>query len=224
MKIVAIIPAKGSSQRLENKNLQKIGGETLIERACSKALKSKYINAVYLDTESPTIRLHCEHLKQQGLKFINRPKELATNDTGANEMLIYGLHAVEQCDLIIQTFATSPLITIETIDKCIEAFLSEGNDSDSFLTVVKTQEYFWDAENKPVNFDINILPNSFELPPYYMETHGLYGIYPQILLQHKTRVGQRPMLIPIPKIESMDINDQADLEIASLILEAQERT
>lgn len=223
MKIVAIVPAKGISQRLENKNLYKINGKTLVERACEKLLESKHIEAVYLDSESEAIFLHCEHLVSKGLKFIKRPKELATNETGANEMMIYGMHAVEDCDLIIQTFATSPTITIETIDHCIERFSKDGHDYDSFFTVTKMQEYFWDEKNEPINFDISELPNSFELPPYYMETHGLYGIFTNTLIETKTRVGRKPMLIEVPKLESLDVNDKEDLEMVELMLTSLEK-
>ena len=223
MKIVAVVPAKGVSQRLENKNLYKINGATLIERACQKLLASKYIDAVYLDSESEAIKMHCEHLFSKGLKFIKRPKELATNETGANEMMIYGLHAIEECDLLIQTFATSPMITLETIDNCIENFLKEGSDYDSFFTVTKMQEYFWDDQNNPINFDTTELPNSFELPPYFMETHGLYGIFTKSLLKTKTRVGSKPMLIEVPKIESLDVNDKEDLAMVELLLTSIEK-
>ena len=222
MKIVAIIPAKGTSQRLENKNLYKIGTTTLVERACEKLLNSKLIDAVYLDTESESVKLHCQHLEKRGLKILSRPAQLATNDTGANEMLMYALHSIEECDLLIQTFATSPLITINTIDNCIEKFLESGNDYDSFFTVSKMQEYFWNENEEPINFSTVQLPNSFQLAPMYMETHGLYGVFSNSLLANKTRVGKKPMMITIPKIESFDIDDKEDLEIIEHIITSQE--
>ena len=186
--------------------------------SCEKLLQCNNIDDVYIDTESEKIIMNIEHLFKKGLKLIKRPKELATNDIGANEMLVYGLHLIERCDLIVQSFATSPLIKYETIDNCIEEFLKRGNEHDSFFTASKMQEYFWDNNAKPINFDIKKLPNSFELDPIYMETHGLYGIYSQTLLETKTRIGNNPMIIPIPKIESFDIDDHEDLEIIEQIL------
>jgi CMP-N-acetylneuraminic acid synthetase len=221
MKVTAIIPAKGTSQRIENKNLYKVNGKTLVEMACEKVLQCKSIDEVYIDTESEKVLLNVEHLFKEGLKLIKRPKELANNDIGANEMLVYGLHSASDCDLILQTFSTSPLITSKTIDQCVTKFLSRGNIHDSFFTVNKMQEYLWDLENGPINFDIGELPNSFELDPIYVETHGLYGIYTEKLLKLKTRVGENPMLIPISKIESFDIDDMEDLEIVETLIQSQ---
>ncbi len=216
MKVSMIIPAKGTSERLKNKNLYKINDKTLVRLACEKALKCNTIDEVYLDTESESIILDVQDLFSKGLKLIKRPKELANNDIGANEMLIYGLHAIEETDLVIQTFATSPLISHNTIDMCIEKFVN-SDGYDSFFSVIKMQEYFWDKDSKPTNFDIKELPNSFQLDPIYMETHGIYGIYVKDLLKNQTRVGQNPLLIEIPKIEAFDINDQEDLDIVKAI-------
>ena len=52
-----------------------------------------------------------------------------------------------------------------------------------------------------------------------METHGLYGITVQSLLKNKTRVGENPMLINIPKIESIDINEKGDIDLVERLLD-----
>lgn len=218
MNISIVIPAKGHSKRVENKNLYRIGGESLVHRACRKVLECRYIHSHYLDTEDPAIIKDCADLQNKGLKFIHRPKELATNFIGANELMMYALHAIpHKVDLLLQTFATSPLITAETIDECIEKFLDQ-NPCDSFFTVKKVQEYFW-TDSGPYNFDPAELPNSFELEPIYEETHGLYGIFTDILFEKKTRVGYNPKLLPISKIEALDIDTYEDLEIAERLLD-----
>ncbi len=208
-----VIPAKGHSTRLKNKNLIRVEGKTLVEIACEKALKCKNIDDVYLDTESDVILSSVEWLRNEGLKVIKRPVELASNDTGANELLIYALHAIDECDLLVQTFATSPMIKASTIDRCIESFVNCNGNHESFFSVLPTQEYFWGETGQPVNFDTKELPNSFQLEKMMMETHGIYGIYAQSLLKYKTRVSPNPLLIPIPKIESLDINDKEDASI-----------
>ena len=218
MKITAIIPAKGSSDRLENKNLLKVNGKSLTELCCSKLLLCKKIDEVYLDTESEKIISDVQHLFSKGLKLIRRPVELANNSITANDLLVFALHSIPHTDLILQTFVTSPLITTETIDQAIVKFLS-SNSHDAFLTVQEIQEYFWDAQSQPMNFDINILPNSSDLNKIYMETHGLYGIYTDSLLENKNRFGEKTMMIPISKLESLDINDYDDFQILTKLLE-----
>jgi len=63
MKFLAVIPAKGDSKRLPNKNLRKIGGKTLVEIAIEYANKSKQIDKVVVSTDS-----------QEILKFIKTNK------------------------------------------------------------------------------------------------------------------------------------------------------
>lgn len=212
MNISIVIPAKGHSQRVHNKNLYRINGKSLVYQACEKVLNCKSINSFYLDTEDEAIIKDCEDLTSQGLQIIQRPKELATNFIGANELMIYALHSIDHCDLLLQTFSTSPLITAKTIDTCIEQFL-DSKDYDSFFTVTVQQEYLWNEDGKPINFSPVKLPNSFQLDKLYVETHGLYGIFTDTLLKTKTRIGYKPLLIPISLIEGMDINTEEDLEI-----------
>lgn len=218
MKINLIIPAKGTSKRIKNKNLHQINGKTLVFLACEKALKCNNVDGVYLDTESDDIISSVKPLFSKGLRLIKRHPSLATNDIGANEMMIYGLHSVDECDVLLQTFCTSPMLTSKTIDHCIEKFINHGLPKfDSFFTTVDIQEYFW-KNGKSYNFSIKELPNSFELDVLKMETHGLYGITVDSLLRSKTRVGNNPMMIGVSKIESLDINVDEDLELIERLM------
>ena len=220
MKINLIIPAKGTSKRIQNKNLYEINSKSLVFHACEKVLKCKHIDNVYLDTESDDIIASVRPLLSKGLRLIKRHPALATNDIGANEMMIYGLHSVGECDILLQTFCTSPLLTSETIDRCIETFINEGIPTyDSFFTTVDIQEYFW-KNGKAHNFSTKELPNSFELDVLKMETHGLYGITTESLLKNKTRVGYKPMMIGVSKIESLDINESGDLQLIEGLMNA----
>ena len=80
MEISVIIPAKGSSDRLREKNLVKVLDYSLTEMACEKLLKSRVINNVYLDTDSEKIIDDVLHLFSKGLKLIRRPKEFLLSE------------------------------------------------------------------------------------------------------------------------------------------------
>ena len=218
MKISVVIPAKGNSDRLRDKNLVKVLDKSLTEMACEKFLKSKIINDVYLDTDSEKIIDDVLHLFSKGLKLIRRPKELANNNITANDLMIYALHSINKCDLLLQSFVTSPLLRIETIDQCIKKFL-KSKKFRSFLTVESTQEYWWSKSRNPINFDVKKLPNGVDLEKIYKETHGLYGIYTKDLFKYKNRFGINPMLIETSKVEGLDINDEDDLKFLKAIMQ-----
>lgn len=218
MRISVVIPAKGNSDRLRDKNLVKVLDKSLTEMACEKFLKSKIINDVYLDTDSEKIIDDVLHLFSKGLKLIRRPKELANNNITANDLMIYALHSINKCDLLLQSFVTSPLLRIETIDQCIKKFI-KSKKFRSFLTVESTQEYWWSKSRNPLNFDVKNLPNGVDLEKIYKETHGLYGIYTKDLFKYKNRFGLNPMLIETSKVEGLDINDEDDLKFLKAIMQ-----
>lgn len=211
--ISVVIPAKGESERLENKNLLKIRGKSIVRIACEKCLKCKNVDNVYLDTESEDIIRECSDLFKEGLKLIKRPKQLATNFVGGNELIIYEIHSIEYCDLLLHHYCTAPFISADSIDRAIEEFYEKGEKYDSFFTVERLYEYLWDENHNPINFSPIILPNSQNLAPLFRETHGLYGIRTNALFKCKTRLGVKPMPIEIPRLEGFDINDGTDLKI-----------
>ena len=219
MKVSAIIPAKGHSERVSNKNLQKIEGKSLVRIAAEKLLSCEYIDNVYVDTEDERIKTAVRPLFSQGLNILNRPPELATNDIGANEMFVYGLHSIDETDILLHHYCTAPLIKSETIDECIKEFVNTQDQFDSFLTVVPEKEYFWTKDSEPMNFGLDELPNSQDLDTLYQETHGLYGIKTQKLIDIQRRVGENPLLIPVSKKESFDIDTEEDLNIVREIVE-----
>jgi len=71
--IVAIIPAKGGSKRLPNKNMSMLNGKPMINYAIEYAKNSKLIDNIYISTDSDQIDLHCSNL---GCDVIRRPASL----------------------------------------------------------------------------------------------------------------------------------------------------
>ena len=87
--IIAIIPAKEKSNRLKNKNLIKINGETLLEHAIKYVKKSKLLDFFLVSTESKKIQ---RYLKKKKIPYINRPKNLC----GETPLLDVYKHAFEK--------------------------------------------------------------------------------------------------------------------------------
>ena len=72
-KIIAIIPARGNSKRLKNKNMLKLNGKPLIYHTIKAANKSKLINEVFVSTECKNIKSYAS----MNVKIIDRPKILS---------------------------------------------------------------------------------------------------------------------------------------------------
>ena len=85
MKILAIIPARGGSKGVPNKNIKLLNGKPLLEYTAEIALQSKLLNEVIVSTEDDTIAAVA---KSMGLKIpFERPIELAQDDTPTLENL-----------------------------------------------------------------------------------------------------------------------------------------
>jgi CMP-N-acetylneuraminic acid synthetase len=89
--IVAVIPAKGSSSRLPNKNMAPVNGRPMIEFAIDEARASKRLDRFCVSTDSDAIAAHAEKL---GVTVIRRPEELS----GETPIIEVYRHAVAQIE------------------------------------------------------------------------------------------------------------------------------
>ena len=85
MKIAAFLPAKGSSNRIPNKNTMLLDGEALFLRSLKKLFSLPLIDEVFLDTESQEI---IELASEVKCKILKRDPTLASNKTDGN-LLFY---------------------------------------------------------------------------------------------------------------------------------------
>ncbi len=219
MKIAAFLPAKGSSNRIPNKNVMLLDGEPLFLRSLKKLLSIKLIDEVYLDTESHEI---IELASEVKCKILTRDISLASNKTDGHQ-LFYNEAIQTDADIYVQLLGTSPFIKPETIEKGINILIKE-NKYDSVVAVRKEKQYRWE-KSKPT-YDINRIPNSDELEDAIIESMGLYIVRKEAAHSTKRRIGNNPYLLEIDPIESVDVNWPADFELANLIaigLREQER-
>ena len=77
-------------------------------------------------------------------------------------------------------------------------------------------EFIW-QDGQPLNYNTKKIPRTQDLKPYYVETTGLYIFTQNVIQEKKSRIGDSPYLLEVSKIESTDINDPIDFEIADAI-------
>ena len=143
MKIVAFIFARGGSKGLPRKNLLEINKLPLICHSINIAKKLIDPQNIYLSTDDDEI---AEVGKKNGAQIINRPPELAQDDS--SEWLAWQ-HAISwviknkgNFDIFISLPATAPLRSVEDVEKCITKFI-ENKESDLLITVSKSRKSPW---------------------------------------------------------------------------------
>lgn len=127
-KVIAIIPARGGSKRLPRKNIELLAGKPMIYYTISAALRSKYIDLVYVSTEDQEI---AEISLKYGAKILPRPKRLAKDNTTSEEVLEHCLKTINrksnQVDIVVLLQPTSPLRKIKDINNTINLLRDEKN-------------------------------------------------------------------------------------------------
>ena len=210
MKIVAFLPAKGSSSRIESKNMKLLDGKPLFLHTLEKLVNSKLFDAVYLDTESESV---IEAASEVDCEILLRDKSLASNKTDGNKMFINEVNHVD-ADIYVQVLCTSPFIDIGTIKAGIET-IKKSERYDSAVLVRKEKQYLWD-EHGP-SYDIENIPNSIDLGDTIIETMGLYIVKKEAALRIQRRVGEHPYLLEATALEAIDVNWPDDFKLAELI-------
>ena len=224
IKIIAVIPARGGSKGVPRKNIRIVAGKPLVAWTITAALKSKYIDKVIVSTDDNEIAKISE---QYGAEVIHRPAEIS-GDTASSESAI--LHVLETLsnkgispELTVFLQATSPLTIAEDIDNCIDKL--KQTSADTAFTAKDFFYFVWnvgkDGSCSGINHDKNFRPRRQDREPQYEENGAVYVMKTQGFLSQKHRFFGKTVLSLMPEARSFEIDTEFDLEIASLLLEAQ---
>ena len=210
MKTVALIPVKMGSKRVPGKNIKLFFDGTplmsFIQRTC---LESNLINEVYIYCSDDTVK---EYILS-GVKFLKRPAFLDVDTVNANDIIREFIKSVD-ADVYVNAHTTSPFAKTETIDDCISKVSSGRYDSAFCAENIKT--CMW-SDGKPVNFNPDYFPRTQDLPDIYGETSIAYVFTKESFLKNNRRLGKKPYIKEVGKIEAIDIDYPEDFEIANAV-------
>ncbi|HBR96041.1 MAG TPA: cytidyltransferase [Gammaproteobacteria bacterium] len=210
MKIVAFLPAKGSSSRVESKNVKLLDGKPLFLHTLEKLCSASFIDEVYLDTESDEV---IDLASEVPCKVLKRDPSLASNATDGHTLFMNEVNQVE-ADIYIQVLCTSPFISLETIKDGVDA-IQQSSEYDSAVLLRKDKQYLWNSEGPAYN--IERIPNSVDLPDAVVETMGLYIVKSDTARTYNRRVGANPYQLFASPLEAIDVNWPDEFYLADLI-------
>lgn len=220
MNICIIIPIKHNSERVPGKNFRDFNGKPLFHIILNTLLKSKYINHIFVDTNSPiVINSINTDFKDCNISVYKRPLELQPGNTPTNVLLENIITTLElEYDYYLQTHVTNPLLKIETVDHCIETFLEKEKEGyDSLFTVKKLQTRLYTNQNNHVSAlnhnPAELIPTQ-DLEPLYEENSCLYIFKKDILFELHHRIGKKPYIYTMDDVESCDIDIETDFVLA----------
>ena len=213
--IIAIIPARGNSKRIKNKNIKKFNNKSLLENTITTALKSKYINKTFVTSDSNKI---LNIAKKYRTITIQRPKNLSGNIIMPDYAILHILKNINyKIDYVVMLQPTSPLLKTKDVDKAIEQIIKDR--SDSLLSCFKTHAFIWKKyknTSAPTNYNFLKRPRSQETE-LYQENGAIYITRPEIYFKNKNRLGGKISIFTMDFWESLEIDEVKDFKIIEKI-------
>lgn len=212
----AILFMKAESERLPHKNIKLFDGKPLFWYVVNSLLQVESIEQVCIDTDSREIaELVIHHFPGERVKLFDRPEHLKGQLVTANS-LVKGLLDKISGATFVQTHVTNPLLTPDTIKRATTLYQHLRPDYDSLFAVTRHQSHFYSFKGEPLNHNPSDIVRTQDLPPVYEDNHCLY-IFDRKCFELWGRVGLKPYMMEISKIEAIDIDTQEDWDIAEAV-------
>lgn len=216
MKLTALLPMKGHSERVSNKNMKEFAGKPLYHAIMQSLQKSKYIEKVIIDTDSDIIAKDAL-VNFEKVQIIDRPKEIQGDFVPMNDIIDYDLTQLDE-EQFLQTHSTNPLLTTETINRAIESYFANLENNDSLFSVTKIQTRLYWTDGTPINHNLKELLRTQDLPIAYEENSNIYIFSKKSFKKAgNRRIGLSPLMFEMNKLEAIDIDEAEDFILAELL-------
>ena len=223
---IAFIPVRGGSKSIPLKNIRPICGRPLVYWTLKAACGCRFLDRVYVATDSDAIRQTVEHFKTgaeaalfEKAVVVDRSAESAT-DTASTEFAMLEFARRYEFDSIALIQATSPLLQAEDLDRGFEAFNEEGVDS--VISVVRQKRFNWGADARgyatPTNYDVFHRPRRQEFDGYWVENGAFYICSRRDLLQSQNRVSGQIRAVEMNEDSFFEIDEPSDWIIIEALM------
>lgn len=221
--IYAIIPARGGSKRIPQKNIVNFCGKPLLVWTIEQTKKSKHIDSVYVTTDDEKIAAIA---KQAGAKIIRRPEEISGDRATSEDALKHALVEIQKkkpenkIEFVVFLQATSPLKETKDIDQAIEEIRRQK--ADSLFSAGELSDFFIWSKNKKrelesLNYDYKNRKMSQDFEKQYLENGAIYVFKPEVLFKNNNRIGGKIVISIMDFWKSSDINTLEDLQYCEQI-------
>lgn len=218
MGIVALLPIKAYSERIESKNFRLFNEKPLFRWVLDSLFEVENIEQVVINTDAVEI-LDNKSLRTDDRVVIRaRSPELCGDSININKVLADDISNIP-AELYVMTHVTNPLLRSDTIKIMLNEFEKEKKKKniDSLFTVNKFQSRFYNSEVEPINHDPAFLMRTQDMQPLFEENSMFYIFTSDSFKKTGSRIGEAPMMYETPSISSFDIDTPDDWSICEII-------
>lgn len=246
MKTLAIIPARGESKGIPNKNLVSLGGKPLIEYTFDSAFFSGLIDKVLLITDSHAIAdvfwrfSNRNNFRGRGA-FIEEPVGLSMSNVQVDEVALFALRDLDwgydgalnqYYDTVIILQPTSPFRTAQHIDEALQLY--KDVNSAPGMGIFDPKDIVFSAWEPgwSYNMDGDAYAQAYMHDPihrqgrqsvdsmgYVTENGAIYIVDAKRFSETKSFRSHRMIPYYMDKQSSIEIDEPVDLAIAEAILQ-----
>ncbi len=220
-KNIAIIPARGGSKRIPQKNIKNFLGKPIIAYSIEAALKSRLFDEVMVSTDDEKI---AEVSKKWGAKVpFLRSKENANDYAGIADVLIEVLNEYKNRNIEFENvcciLATAPFIQADDLMDSYSKLLKSIYDS--VFPVVRysfpiQRAMQFEGDKIKMIWPENLITRSQDLTPSFHDAGLFYWIKTNVVLQYKRLWTNNTTAIEIKEEKAQDIDTIEDWKIAEL--------
>jgi len=201
------MPLKLNSQRVRSKALSDLGGRPLYWHLLST------LSAAWNQGVVDEAVLWCSERIElpAGIQYQTRNKLLDTAETSAND-LAREFALTWPADVYVSAFATSPFLTLKTLERCLEIVTS--GEADSAFAAHRVCPLAWHG-GRPM-YPVEKMARTQDMPELLVETTGLY-VYTRELALQGIRIHGGSAPVRVDAVEAIDIDYPEHLDLARLV-------
>ena len=216
MTVTALLPMKGHSERVPNKNMRLFNGRPLYHCVAEVLEASSQISEIIINTDSSIIAEDAvRHFSK--VRVVERPMALRGDFVPMNDIIAYDI-SLSNIDHFLQTHSTNPLLTEKILNNAIEEYFDRLDIFDSLFSVTKLQTRLYWQSGEPVNHNPFELLRTQDLPPVFEENSNFY-IFSRssFAAAGNKRIGLKPRMFEMNKLEAVDIDEAEDFKLAEIL-------
>lgn len=230
MKIAAIIPARGGSKGISQKNIKLLNGSPLISYSIKEAQNSDYITDIYVSTDDEDIARISKTYGAQ-VPYL-RPEDLSTDSSPTIDSILHMTewilsNAKVKPHYICVLQCTSPLTIASDINGLIKKLIESNMDGAVSICETEVNPY-WTNVFKDDRLEYFIeegknITRRQDLPAIYRLNGAIYVVKTEVLLSEKTLEPKNITGYLMTRENSIDIDTMQDFILAELLMKEREK-
>ncbi|PRZ06548.1 YrbI family 3-deoxy-D-manno-octulosonate 8-phosphate phosphatase [Isoptericola sp. CG 20/1183] len=220
--VLVVVPARGGSAGVPLKNLQRVGGSSLVARAVRSAAAAPAVTDVVVSTDHAEI---AREAARHGARVVERPADLSGATASSESAVLHVLDGLAadgapQPAVTVLLQATSPFVDPADLDGAVRQVLDGTHDV--VVAVAATHDFQWRMDPDgpvPVGHTTDHRPRRQDRAPHYRETGAFYVMRTAGLREHGTRFFGSVGLQPVAPEWAVEIDEPRDLWLSRTLLD-----